>query len=394
GAGYELESIQYQPDALDARRGSGDASAAIVAFRPAGPERGPAAADAQAIQDAMRSGIAAVIAARGEPVGEDRAGVAGLEALGAERILSSLVSSEGVPSVDLFMHHLDRALREPGRSGIRRVDEDGRAQYSLRNADAGAVPPLDDRVEWTVWGLLSAARGDDTFGFLRRAYAMFPSVLTPGRELVEGCLASYGVRDPEGRWALRPEDSLDRRQADQTAVLAALIDAGRRMGFEVAVGRDLEGRQLAPPHGGQRLADLVPRRDPAVLGRVIEAPPEVADAVDCVWHGRGGMVFIWQVDWTARLHRSVVALGEAIRDDIRTFRFLAIADQRHDLLAYKLRRSPKLRELVARRAWRFVGWEPLRRLAESPCASLADLEPILGLKTAMEQPRHQTVFHW
>ena len=35
------------------------------------------------------------------------------------------------------------------------------------------------------------------------------------------------------------------------------------------------------------------------------------------------MAFLWQIEWTARLHRSLVALGEAIPDDERVFRFLA-----------------------------------------------------------------------
>ncbi len=393
GAGYELDGIGYQPDALDPRQGSGNASAAILSFRPVAPEPGPAFVDRQAVRDAMHKGIAAAIAARGEPVGTDRAGVAALEVLGSERILPGLLSDEGVSPVERFIAHLGDALEAPGRSGLRRVEEDGRVAYALPDPGAGA-DPLDDRVEWAVWGLLSAAQGDDTPGFLRRAYAMFPGVLTPERDLVERCLASYGVRGGDGRWELRPEDAQGRRQVGRAAVVAGLADAGARLGFEVAVGREFAGRPLPSPSGGTRPVAVVRRRDPAALGRVIEAPAVVAEALDCVWHGRGGLVFVWQVDWTARLNRSIAMLGEAIRDDSRTFRFLVVDDLRHDLIAYKLHRSRRLKELVARRGWRFVGWEAIRRLAGSSCASLADLEPILGLRTALEQPRYQTVFHW
>ncbi len=393
GAGYELDGIGYQPDALDPAQGSGNASAAILSFRPVASEAGPAFVDRQAVRDAMHKGIAAAIAARGEPVGPDRAGVAALEVLGSEGILPGLLSDEGVSPVERFIAHLADALDVPGRSGLRRVGEDGRVAYALPDPDAEA-DPLDDRVEWAVWGLLSAAQDDDTPGFLRRAYAMFPGVLTPERDLVERCLASYGVRGGDGRWELRPEDAQGRRRVGRAAVVAGLADAGARLGFEVAVGREFAGRPPPSPSGGARPLAVVGRPDPAALGRVIEAPPVVAEALDCVWYGRGGLVFVWQVEWTARLNRSIAMLGEAIRDDSRTFRFLVVADLRHDLLAYKLHRSRRLKELVARRAWRFVGWEAIRRLAGSSCASLADLEPILGLRTAWEQPRHQTVFHW
>ena len=60
------------------------------------------------------------------------------------------------------------------------------------------------------------------------------------------------------------------------------------------------------------------------LARALRGPAEILDAVDLAWYDRGKMVFLWQLDWTARLYRSLVAIGEQIPDDDRVFRFLAI----------------------------------------------------------------------
>jgi len=130
------------------------------------------------------------------------------------------------------------------------------------------------------------------------------------------------------------------------------------------------------------------------LARHMRGPADVLDLLDVVWYDRGRMVFVWQLDWTARAHRSVASLGEAIPDDDRVFRFLAVADERQPLLAYKLRRYPPLAELVRRRGWRFVKWGPLRAFATDAEAGLEGLEPVLGLEPEVEQAGRQLAFKW
>jgi len=105
-------------------------------------------------------------------------------------------------------------------------------------------------------------------------------------------------------------------------------------------------------------------------------------------------VFLWQVEWTSRIHRSVVSLGEAIPDDERVFRFIALADERSTLLQEKLDRTPVLAEIVRRRGWRFVKWSPLRRFLQDGEAGLDGLEAVLGLEPAVEQTGHQLAFKW
>jgi len=340
------------------------------------------------------------VLARGEPVREDVAAVAALQSLAVKGLLVpiALARAGGVSELELFLDHFKSALADGRRSGITRVplsDDPDDVAYAIN--EAPDATPLGDRVEWAVWGLLSSAREVDTRSLLRRVYALFRGIETPDRELIERCVAAYATQTDEGRWRLLDQDALVARQASQAQVLAELIDAGHRLGFKVHIGRDVDRRAVPSSHieRGRVLTDLLGEAERASgPSRFVRGASEALDFVDCVWYDKGRMVFLWQVDWTARIHRSVVALGEAIPDDDRVFRFLAVADERTALVHEKLHRSPAVAEVVRRRGWRFVKWNALRRWLGDTQASLESLEPVLGLEPAVEQSGQQLAFRW
>jgi hypothetical protein len=163
------------------------------------------------------------------------------------------------------------------------------------------------------------------------------------------------------------------------------------------VGRDLERRALPEAHldRGAVLGDLMTDAERAAdIARLAQIHSDALEYVDCLWYDKGRMVFLWQLEWTARLHRSVIALGEAVPDEDRVFRFLAIADERRALAEYKLRRAAGTAEVVRRRGWRFVKWGPLRSWATQPGVALDLLEPVLGLSPEVEQTGQQLAFRW
>ena len=354
-------------------------------------------ADAFGIEETIRQGVREAISARARPVSEDLAAAAAIEALSKKRLLAplALARAGGVSELELFLDHFRSALADGRRLGIERVARGDHAEYMLSTPSLDASP-LEDRVEWGVWTLLSASKDLETRTALRRAYGLFRGLETPDRELVQRCLASYGTQSDDGRWRLRDEDALALRQAEQTALAAALADTGHRLGFTVKFGRELRRRPLVAPLAarGTVLADLLLDSDrDTSLVRSVRGSAEALDLVDVLWTG-AKMTFIWQLDWTARAHRSIVALGEAIPDGDRVFRFYAVADARQALLSWKLRRLPEVAETVSKRGWRMVKWEPLRRFASDPGSDLAALEPVLGLEPAVEQAGKQLVFQW
>jgi hypothetical protein len=400
GAGYRLRTILYQRDALPGAYGAGAAAATCDFDRDVPLLRDQSSADGAQIEDAIRAGVRDAFLARGEPIREDLAASAALQALSAEALLAplALARAGGVSELELFLDHFRSALADGRRNGLQKVTlstDPEEIAYVVK--DAGDTSPLDDRVEWAVWGVLSATREVDSRSLLKRTYALFRGVETPDRELIERCIASYAVQSEEGRWRLADVDALVARQASQAQVVADLIDAGHRLGFKVHVGRDLQRRAAPASHQerGRTLVELMTDAErlsgPA---KSVRGPADTLAFVDCVWYDRGRMVFLWQVEWTARLHRSVVSLGEAIPDDDRVFRFVAVADERTGLLQDRLQRSPALADLVRRRGWRFVKWHPLRRFLADGGASLDGLEPVLGLEPAVEQSGHQLAFKW
>jgi hypothetical protein len=165
----------------------------------------------------------------------------------------------------------------------------------------------------------------------------------------------------------------------------------------VHVGRDLERRGLTEAYAdrGTVLGDLMTDAERvADISRVSRIHSDALDYIDCLWYDKGQLVFLWQLEWTARLHRSVVALGEGVPDEDRVFRFFAIADERRALAEFKLRRAAGTAEVVRRRGWRFVKWGPLRSWATRPDVALDLLEPVLGLSPEVEQTGQQLAFKW
>ena len=400
GAGYRLRTILFQRDALPGAYGSGAAAATCDFDRDVPLLRDQGTADGGLIEDAIREGVRDAFIARGEPVREDLAAAAALQSLSAEALLVplALARAGGVSELELFLDHFKSALADARRSGLVQVkvaEDPETIAYAMK--DAPETTPLDDRVEWAVWGILSAAREVDTRSLLKRTYALFRGVETPDRELVERCIASYAMQSDEGRWRLADRDTLVARQAAQSQLVADLVDAGHRLGFKVHIGRDVQRRAVPATHAdrGRTLVELLTDVERlSTPAKFLRGPTEALEHIDCVWYDHRRMAFLWQTEWTARLHRSVVSLGETIPDDDRVFRFIAVADERTALLQEKLARAPALAEVVRRRGWRFVKWTPLRRFLTDREAGLDGLEPVLGLEPAVEQNGYQLAFKW
>ncbi|OLC57930.1 MAG: hypothetical protein AUH85_02065 [Chloroflexi bacterium 13_1_40CM_4_68_4] len=388
-AGYRLRRILYQRDALAGVGRDRSSAAAFVEFAPQGvlvaeqPH-----ADATKIEETIRAGVRGAIVSRGEPVDTDRAAVAALEALSDAKLLPALTLARGggVSELELFLDHFRSALADGSRSGIQKVQHHAQDAYVLA-IPGGENVPLDDRVEWNVFSLLSTLSDIDTRSLLRRVYALFRGVETPDRELVLRCIASYGVQDEAGRWRLRAADQLAARQEEHAAIAADLAHLGRRLGFKIWIGRHLQRR----PAFAELMTDVERR---VHLPLLIRGPGDVLADLDVIWYERGRMVFLWKIEWTARLHQVLVDLGEAIPDTERVFRFLVVPEERRDLIRLKFQRAPTLAGVAQQRAWRLVKYAPLRALALQDQVDLNGLEPIIGLEPPVEQGGHQMVFNW
>jgi hypothetical protein len=265
-------------------------------------------------------------------------------------------------------------LDRPNNRGIRQIEP---GQYWLASdEDRGvAAQPLADRVEWGVFSLLSSAGHLTERAAFERVMAMFKGRESPDRDLVEACFASYLApgSTPE---SVAGFEQLEGRTADHDRVIAMLADVGHSLGMRVWIGKRQQTRRV----DGRPLGAWLDEAEREVhLPLITWAPDGELDVVDCAWYVRRKASFLFEVEWTAMLGEPVLTHHARYPEDDKVVRFLVIPPERADLVKVKLARSPLLRKAIEERNWHFIKWNHLAEFAARPEATLADLEPYLGL---------------
>jgi hypothetical protein len=272
---------------------------------------------------------------------------------------------------------LSTVRAELDRSTNRRIRQIEPGQYWLASDEdrSHAAPPLTDRVEWSVFGLLSSARGLSEQAALERTEAMFHGPDKPDATLIRTCLDSY--RDPAGSAeSIVCADQLERRSAEHDAMIATIADVGHRMGMQVWIGRRQQTRRV----DGRPLLSWLDEEESSARPPVLAWGPEgEIERVDCAWYARHRAVFLFEVEWTAMVAEPVLVRHARYPIDDKVVRFLVIPPERSELLRLKLARSALLRRAFEERNWHILKWNHLQSFAAREEVSLAELEPYVGL---------------
>jgi hypothetical protein len=243
---------------------------------------------------------------------------------------------------------------------------------------SGAAQPLADRVEWSVFSLISSARQIAEGAVYERVAGMFQDRDAPDRALVEACLRSYSGPGSTPATTFT-SDRLERRSAEHDALIATLADLGHRLGMRVWIGRRQQTRKVE----GRPLSDWLGVEEREVHPSMIAWGPEAElDRVDCAWYARHRVAFLFEVEWTAMLGDPVLVRHARFPIDDNVVRFLVVPPERAPLVAHKLTRSPLLRQAFAERNWHVLKWDQLLAFAAREEVSLADLEPFVGLEAS------------
>jgi hypothetical protein len=290
--------------------------------------------------------------------------------------------AEPADLVERLLALIDGELTRPTQHRVVEI-EPGRWWLGDRQDREAAAAPLADRVEWSVFSLLSTAGPLPESAFFERIAALFTGHDLADEALVRACLDSY--RSP----ASTPErivtgDDLLRRSQEHTELLALLADGGHRLGMQVWLGLGEQSRRIDGAPLGDRLSA---REHDDSLGWLSRAE-ELLD-VDCVWYARGKLAFLFEVEWTAMLGEPVLRRHARIPSDERIVRFLVIAPERAELVRYKLARSPLLRAAIDDGPWHILKSNHLRSFLEREELDLAALEPLIGLDPLVERTGEQ-----
>ncbi|HEX7490438.1 MAG TPA: hypothetical protein VF337_01900 [Candidatus Limnocylindrales bacterium] len=281
------------------------------------------------------------------------------------------------PATDPVAQLIEIIHEEIDRPNNRRIRQIEPGQYWLASEeDRGvAAQPLADRVEWAVFSLLSSAGHLTERGAIDRTTAMFKDGELPDVALIEACLASYlspnSIPDDVAGF-----EQLEARSADHDRMIGVLADIGHKLGMQVWIGRRQQTRRV----DGKPLAAWLDESErEAHLPLITWAPEGELDRVDCAWYVRRRATFLFEVEWTAMMGEPVLVRHARYAADEKCVRFLVVPPERAELIKFKLARSPLLRKSIEDRNWHFIKWNHLADYAALPDATLADMEPYLGL---------------
>ena len=289
---------------------------------------------------------------------------------------------EPADPVERLLALIDAELSRPTQHRLVEI-EPGRWWLGDRQDREAAAAPLADRVEWSVFSLLSTAGPLPESAFYERIAALFTGHDLADEALVRACLESY--RSP----ASTPErvvtaDDLLRRSQEHTELLGALADGGHRLGMQVWLGQREQSRRIE----GTPLGDVLSARERDGSLGWLGRNPELLD-VDCIWYVRGKLAFLFEVEWTAMLGEPLLRRHARIPPDERIVRFLVIAPERTELVRYKLDRSPLLRAALDDGPWHILKSDHLRSFLARDELDLDGLEPLLGLDPLVERTGEQ-----
>jgi hypothetical protein len=364
-AGLQLEGL--------ALRVEDDLAQAVWRPLAAGERVGkPGEDDEAAIKTCLCDALRADLLARGEPAPYLTLAAAGIQALARQRLIPE--TAPGAIPGDLYTRlqtNLARAFSDRsflrvtphiGKTGAPAPDDE-RSWWWL--AEAGqpqlAAPelPLSDRIEMEVVRFLSRSPECTQRALDEALCARFTGLQTPSAELVREILESYGEPLPgqPGHWRLRQGESAAQRKADLLNQREALIAAGRQLGFQPVVESDTllnwqpQNNRAVPAWSFYLMASSIISR------YVLDGSAAAGSTV--------GLQRVLLLDDSA-----------AAGSTVGLQRVLLLPGSRARLLAYKLRRDPRMAQAAA--GWHFLKFRHLRQIAARPALDLAEWQALLA----------------
>jgi hypothetical protein len=325
-AGWKLEGLALRAEAENAQ-------ALWISQKPARPGGEPPGLSNDA-ERLFAAGVKAHLEKRAEPCDYLPVYAAGLEALAGQGGLPGPLPERVQLPGDLLTRVQTLTGRVfSDRKLLRRYEmgsqEDERSLWWLPGLAEGAmqlsleeprpVLPLADRVEMELVRLLQKSPGLGRIELDAALCRLFPGLLTPSGELLDAILESYAEELAGGSWKLQGAELPAARRADLDEVRAMLRGLGARMGYGV------EG----------------------------ETP--------LVWTpGSFGQVYYFYVIASSVVSRHVLPALPAPANQV----VMVFPGSRARLLAYKLRRDPRLKEAL--KGVHLLKFRHLRALSERP----------------------------
>jgi hypothetical protein len=348
-AGFDLQDVAMRAEEGQAQvmwqRGDTDPAA----------RRPPPGTRTQNLPAAIQAAAQDYLRQTGEPASHLYLHAAALRALAQSHRLLSTTEKPEATAAERFKQlgaALEEAFVQPNAfsryGGSSRSLETGLWWLAEGTVAGGASPaaetaiPLTDRVEMEIVRYLQKNPESTLEQVDKTMCAQFTGLLTPRRELIQECLASYGEAQPGGGrgWQLRAEDAPARRRADLEAMNGLLDKTGTRLGYRVEVGETKAGRAFL---------------------KWIDSDGQAA-----------GIFFV-----IASAMLGSIVFGQR-GEDLPARRLIILPGGRARLVEYKLSHDPRLRSALED-GWRLIKFRHLRRLADDLSLRQENLDRLLDL---------------
>jgi hypothetical protein len=356
-AGMKFVSLVYGPESVaEASQGSGGCRILFTkgAEMMDGVTRPPdPSLLRRELKEEAERGALEVVAARGEPLPAGWLRNAAFARLSVRGSLQRAMihQEEGSSGYDLVRKMVDEALGKEAKAPFSSLEWEARFAADATipmlwpQQPIEAEAPLADRVEMAAFQILRDALMLRREGCEDALYRQFPGLLTPERDLVEACMASYCEEATPGYIRLRVEDQPERVRLASGQVVAELEALGKRMGLGVI-------RDRAPYH--------------------------------VAWIASGAT--------HAFLFASTAAISSLAPfgpPEEGVTRYLVVPESRLALFRLKLRRSPIYGRILQQGDWTLILQPHIQTLLKAPQVDIHSLKQIVGLDPIIEQHEAQ-----
>jgi hypothetical protein len=237
--------------------------------------------------------------------------------------------------------------------------------------------PLSERVEQTVYRLLHS-RGKVSFTEAWDAVSTeFPNSLTSDSTSIKEALQEFAIQVAGGFWRLKPQVRV--RVSQHSETIAILAEAGKVLGYKIAIGKREQYEVVSGLMGEKRLSEWVTVDIKDISG--IENVKDV-ELIDLLWVKREKIATAFEVESTTGMTSGLVRCSNLPSG---VDRYLVIPEERHQQLRRKML-SPMFKEHFERDDWKVLYFDALRNAYQKLSKGKASLGKLVGLRAVSKNP--------
>ena len=217
--------------------------------------------------------------------------------------------------------------------------------------------PLTERVEQSIVALLRRKTSITFDDALATIYKKYINGLTPDIQSVKKILEKYAVRS-NGRWLYKGLE-IEQKFTKHTEIIYKLIQIGKKLGFEIFVGKREQGERYKTK---KRLVDYCDFKDLSEVFKDISVQQKIErlEMIDLIWIKNKNIVRVFEVENTTNL---ISAIQRASNLDNIISKIMVIPNDREKEL--KRISDPLFKESFDKYCWQYILYSDIDKILQS-----------------------------